>query len=222
MAVMSWCHVYGASENGTERAEDRAVILSNVNYDYTMIYQEGQRPDCIGTVSFDVTFPSGASRILIARTRAHLLTYDNPFYNGKFSIIVDEKTETEHITFPDTSWGSFIRVIVIYENSENLLSPHINSSDYLSEEDRTLIFGSLDSPQVNEDDQSINILPDGAISINSLIGGELWIYDLNGQCVKTDRFQASSIISLPESPSSLFILKVRFNNNYTITRKINR
>ena len=222
MAVMSWCHVYGASENGPERAEDRVAILSNVTYDYMMIYQEGQRPDCMGTVSFDVTFPPDASRILVVRTRSHLLVYDDPFYNAKFTVDVDKSATIKRINVPDTQWGSFIRVRVIYEDSNNPVSAHINSSDYLSEEDRSTIFGYLDSPQVNEDDQSINILSDGAISINSLIGGELWIYDLNGQCVKTDHFQASSVISLPESPSSLFILKVRFNNNHTITRKINR
>lgn len=221
IAILHYAHAYAAPKKLIVQAKDRTVTLSNITYDYTMIYEYGQ-PDCRGDVSFDIAFPSGASKILVAKTRAHLVDYDNPFYSGKFSMDVDVHSGKEHIVFPYISWGTFISVQVIYEDSINPISIPINTSDYLSEEDKSIIFGSLDSPQISDDGQCIGISSYGTILIDSFVGGNLWLYDINGRCIMTDNFQASSDIPLPDSSSSLLILKVRFNDNRIITRKINR
>lgn len=221
IGIINLTAMHSNAENGIESTVDKSIYIKNVVYDYTMSYEDPYQPDCSGTVSFDVTFPPGASRILVARTRSHFLIYDNPFYSLRFSIDVNENAESEHVVFPNTSWGTFIRAEVIYEeNAYNPLSPHINTSDYMSEEDRAAIFGALDQTQINTDDSSVEITPYGTVTINSLIGGNMWLYNVNGQCVMAESFHGSSVISLPEPPSSMYILKIKFDDNSLITRKI--
>ena len=208
-------------ENNVILAENRTVTISNVVYDYTIWHREDQQADCIGTISFDVTFPPGALRVLTMKTMPHMAVLnENPIYVGKGTSFVDKNTVCEHVIIPSTSWGTFIRAQVVYEDSDNPVSLHINSSDYLSEEDRLAIFGTLDSPQIHDNNSRVEITPDGEIAITSLIGGNIWLYNINGQCVMAESFHGSSVTSLPEFSSSMYILKIKFDDNSLITRKI--
>lgn len=219
--IMYALAVHAMPENNVALSENRTVTISNVVYDYTVWYREDQRADCTGTISFDVTFPPGALRVLTMKTKAHIVTLDeSQIYVGKGTSFVNKDAVCEHAIVPSTSWGTFIRAQVVYDDSDNPVSLHINSSDYLSEEDRLVIFGTLDSPQINDDDSRVEITPDGEIVINSLIGGNIWLYNTNGQCVMAESFHGSSVISLPEPPSSMYILKIKFDDNSLITRKI--
>lgn len=195
-----------ASNDGTLTADN--INISNIRYDYTMSYDEdSNRPDCNGNVSFDVSFPPGASRILVARTRSHFLIYDNPFYSLRFSIDVNENAESEHVVFPNTSWGTFIRVEVFYEDSNNHLSQPFNTTEYLSAVDRAEIMAYHNNNSYITDEGHNAIVSD--IKYDYTIS-----YDSNGKPTCKGVFSYKAIY--PESTVFIDSQRTRPNEHYTI------
>lgn len=100
--------------------DENGIEIKDVEYDYNM-FSDGGRMDCTGLLQFYIIVPPEGQRVLVYRTRKHLIEGDRlyPFAVSEWDI---DSNRIAHVSLKNISWGTYFKVCVLYDNDIRVYS----------------------------------------------------------------------------------------------------
>ncbi len=202
--------------NQTLSTDDESSIeIQNVEYDYSM-FSDRDRMDCTGTLKFTVTVPSDVQRVLLYRTRMHLVEGDRLFFGivSEWEIGADRKV---NLSLENISWGVYFKICFLYDNDTRMYSKVHCVNSYIDKDDLDLLLNqaSVESPVSGL--FSIKVL-DKDLVIDTSETVNLAVVDLHGNILFSGNLSKPTTIPIAKAASSVIITRYTINGKTTTNK----
>ena len=195
--------------------DENGIEIKDVEYDYNM-FSDGGRMDCTGLLQFYIIVPPEGQRVLVYRTRKHLIEGDRlyPFAVSEWDI---DSNRIAHVSLKNISWGTYFKVCVLYDNDIRVYSSFYCVNSYIDKDDlnRLLNQASVESPVSGL--FSIKVL-DKDLVIDTSETVKLAVVDLHGNILFSGNLSKPTTIPIDNAASSVIITRSTINGKTTTNK----
>ena len=191
--------------------DENGIEIKDVEYDYNM-FSDGGRMDCTGLLQFYIIVPPEGQRVLVYRTRKHLIEGDRlyPFAVSEWDI---DSNRIAHVSLKNISWGTYFKVCVLYDNDIRVYSSFYCVNSYIDKDDLDLLLNqaSVESPVSGL--FSIKVL---VIETSETVN--LAVVDLHGNILFSGNLSKPTTIPIDKAASSVIITRSTINGKTTTNK----
>lgn len=200
----------GANQAQIESSYSEFCIYDE-SFDY-IIDKTSDQLDCIGTLNFTINIPANCQRLLLVRTKEHIIDSDRLFFSIKTPLPIQDDSSQLKVSLPDMSWGTYFRIFAYFDNDTYIYSPTYCTNSYIDESDLKMILeqASVDCTVYD----AINFFfESGHLSIETTDTVEIIISDLNGNLVFSDIISQPTSVNIDKATTPILICRYRIGNS---------
>lgn len=195
LCVFSLLGIYMANK-AIGQNEDVKIWVDNVSFDYEMTENNGS-PNCYGAMKFTVHVSPDVERIVLERSRNHVLDVDKVLAFLKQTLKPEENQTSVDVNIDNASWGKYFRVWAYLPDGNHAHTPFFSTNDYMNSEDLKTILDAAGVEDIESDADATVIRLDGKNLIVDVSGSvNLIVADLNGRNIFSGEVKQSTVIPL--------------------------
>jgi hypothetical protein len=197
------------------KAGNSSLELTDISYEYELIYRDNLPTDCIGDLNISLSIPNDAKLIILWRTRGHLTEADR----RPLLIATPFEVDTDsvmNLKLSNISWGTLFRVEARFGDSiPNMRSSIYDIEDFIAESDLKQIKEQAGVQYQEENNVAFSVV-NSTLFIETQEDILVSIFNINGSILYSGRICGESEIPINEP---ICILRYILNNK-VITKKI--
>lgn len=196
---------------------DKWIEVKNISYNYEMFVYENGRANCNGPLTLDITFSKNCNRILLFKSRAHLLSDDRilSWALSEFSIPIS--TSDIEISLANISWGTYFKLRADFEDGTFLYTPTYCTNSYINENDLNIVIGQASVDHTIYDSLNISV-NNNFLSIDTSESVDFTIADLNGNIYFSGIISRPTLIPIDNVTSPIILVRYKIKDSI-ITKK---
>jgi hypothetical protein len=198
-------------------AADKLVEINNISYNYEMFVSGNETPNCNGTLTLDLNFSENCTRILLFKSKAHILNDDKILSWAVSEYSIPLFTSKYEISLIDISWGTYFKIRADFEDGTYIYSPIYCTNSYIKKEDLDIILRQTSVVPADVDPIEISIKGKN-LFINTSTSINFTVADLTGNLIFTGVVSQPTSIPIDKAKSMFIITRYKINGSI-ITKK---